>query len=222
MQRPRWSSPSSRKRWLWLAIPFAVVGVGSRALVPSLGDAIARALSTTVREMPSVNAGAGAAIVDALPLVLPDAGAGAGADDALDAGATKSAARDASAARAGGGDADGGRLTAYVPLASVEKALDDQGQSLRGRTLWAGGKSRGVRLTGVSGMGVGLKDGDIIVAVDGQPAMDDDTATDLALAVVARGDRVLHATLLRGDRPIDVTLELPKDQDGADAKASRR
>jgi hypothetical protein len=98
----------------------------------------------------------------------------------------------------------------HVPAAAVQRAIDDDGKNIRGRTTRGpDGKPAGVRLTGVSSAGVGLRDGDVIVAVDGRPTMDEDSATDQALAVIARGESVLRCKLLRGDQTLDVTVDLP-------------
>ena len=41
------------------------------------------------------------------------------------------------------------------------------------------------------------------------PTPDDDIATDAALSAVAKGRSRIQATLLRGSRKIDLTVELP-------------
>ena len=93
---------------------------------------------------------------------------------------------------------------------AVQRAIDDDGHTIRARTtLGPDGKPAGARLTGVSGAGLGLLDGDVIVAVDGARTMTDDDATDAALRAVARGDSRLHAILTRDGQPFEVVLDLP-------------
>ena len=98
----------------------------------------------------------------------------------------------------------------HIPASKVQHAIDDGGRSMHARTVYGpDGKPAGTRISGVNNAGAGLRDGDIIVSIDGKPTMDDDAATDAALSVVARGDSVLHARLTRDGQPFDVTVELP-------------
>ena len=109
-------------------------------------------------------------------------------------------------------------------MKAVQRAMDAAGETMHARTTRdADGKAAGVKLTGVSNARFGLEDGDVIVAVDGKPTMDDDRATEIALDVLGRGDPTLRAVVMRGDTPIDVTLELPNGVDaGADARRAKR
>jgi hypothetical protein len=108
------------------------------------------------------------------------------------------------------GPAAPGAAVVYVPAATIRRALDDYAAHVRGRsTRPQDGEPPGVRLTGVSALGVGLRDGDIVTSIEGAPAPDAETATDTALAVIARGGTVLHATVQRGDQVIPLTADLP-------------
>jgi S1-C subfamily serine protease len=91
----------------------------------------------------------------------------------------------------------------------VQHAIDDQGAHIRAKTTRVDGKPAGIRLTGVSGLGVGLRDGDVIVAVEGEPALDEDAATDIALSTILHGGSTLRATAMRGSRLVAITAELP-------------
>ena len=64
-------------------------------------------------------------------------------------------------------------------------------------------------MTGVTQLRLGLQDGDIVVSVEGEPTPDRDTATDIALGVIARGASVLHARAMRGDQLVSITADLP-------------
>jgi hypothetical protein len=205
--------------WWWaalLALPFVGVALLGHVLVPRWGDALARRLKAASALVPaSSSAPAGDTRVDPgdiVSITVPDLDAGV----IEDAGAAREAgARRGSVASR---DAGSGALSVFVPAAAVQRAIDDGGKHIRGRTVRGpDGKPVGVRLTGVSGAKLGLQDGDIVVAVEGQATPDDDRATDVALSAIARGANRLHATVMRGDVPIQVTLDLPLAPE-ADAK----
>jgi hypothetical protein len=109
-----------------------------------------------------------------------------------------------------------------ISAATVQWAIDDRGAHIHAKTArGADGGAAGIRLSGVSPLGIGLRDGDLIVAVEGKPALDEEAATDLALSAIARGAMALHATAMRGDRsfPITADLPLPPPAGGAAGKA---
>jgi len=213
-----------------LGVPFVVALLLGRCLVPRLGDGIARRIAAA--------SGLIAPPRRAPPPPPPPAVDGAEPsspprDEAAPPQDTNPR-RDPAGGRAGKGvqrgvpadasaDAQDAPVprTIHVPAQAVQRAIDDGGKNIRGRTARGpDGKPAGVRLTGVSGAGVGLVDGDLIVAIDGAPALDEDTATDAALAAVARGNTSLHVTLLRRGQPIDATIDLPlAPQIPADGKA---
>ena len=203
-----------------LALPFVAVPVVVRLMVPRWGRSIAHALSDVVGAPPPL----------AAPPVRGDVPGAAARSDAEIAGGPRADLVDASApaggrgaqgtrgargAGQGPGDAgvapdDGGTIALFVPASVVQRTLDDQGSHIRGRTARnVEGEPIGVRLTGIDAARVGLHDGDLIVAIDGTPTPDDDVATDAALSAVAKGRSRIQATLLRGARKIDLTVELP-------------
>jgi len=71
------------------------------------------------------------------------------------------------------------------------------------------GDPRGVRLWGVGALGVGLADGDVVVAIDGRPTRTEDEATAAGASAWSSGEGVVRASLMRGDRPIAVAVQLP-------------
>jgi hypothetical protein len=101
-------------------------------------------------------------------------------------------------------------LLVHVPARAVQFAIDDEGVHVRARPAFGlDGAPAGVRLTGISSLDAGVKDGDVLVAVEGEPALDEAAAAALALTAVARGASAVHATLLRGDQPVLVTADWP-------------
>jgi hypothetical protein len=168
---------------LLAVLPFVLVAVAVRWAVPAFGDRIARRLGSAVAVLRSSRPA---------PRVTAQPPSGGEADSGP------------------GPSVHGQALLVHVPAAAVERALDDYASHVRGRsTRVADGEPPGVRLTGVSALGVGLRDGDVVISVEGEPAVDADTATDAALEVIARGGTVLHATALRGDQLVSITADLP-------------
>jgi hypothetical protein len=217
-------SPRARRNLLVglvLLLPFVAVGAATRAAVPRVGDAVARALRDGARALQMARPRRlppkpePQFVVPSRDVIALDAGAvGAGAP---------SLAGDKSSRAPGMSGAQGSppmpppQAVAAAPLGpvhigadAVQRAIDDDGRSIRARTTRGpDGRPAGARVTGVNGAGLGLRDGDVIIAVDGKPTMDDDAATDAALSAVARGASVLHATLTRDGQPFEVVLDLP-------------
>jgi translation initiation factor IF-3 len=228
---------TAHQRWalitLVLIVPFVGVGVATRVAAPSLGDAMARVVRDAARaiEPPRPRPGAtssknnrviaawndvvlssDAGALDSGPPASPGDSAGRGPDGSP---AAQDSPRPAAAAAPVG--------PVRIGADAVQRAIDDDGRTIRARTTRGpDGKPAGARLTGVNGAGLGLRDGDVIVAIDGKPTMDDDAATDAALSAVARGDSVLHVTMTRDGQPFDVVLELPLAAGDAGNRPARR
>jgi hypothetical protein len=191
-----------------LALPFFLVVVLARVGVPAWGDRIARRASSVVT---ALRLGRPVSLPKAALPPDPPASAtlqSAGAIEPLsDAGpleGTRARPRDAPPA------APPVAVAVRISAATVQWAIDDRGAHIHAKTArGADGRPAGIRLSGVSALGIGLRDGDMIVAVEGAPALDEDAATDLALSAVARGGSTLHATAMRGDRSFSITAELP-------------
>jgi hypothetical protein len=104
----------------------------------------------------------------------------------------------------------GAPLVAYVPSARVPTLIAYNSRSIRASTVrGARGEPAGVRLSGVTSIGVGLLDDDVVVCVEGDTTLDEDSAVDTALSAIARGAPVLHAIALRGDQLVSLTADWP-------------
>jgi hypothetical protein len=240
MTTPRATPPrgengvTAHRRWalltLLLIAPFVVVGIAARVAAPSLGDAVARVVRDATRAIEprrpragATGAKSGQVVATSNDVVLaPDAGASA-------SGAPPPTVDRADRGQDGAQDAPRPAVPpapvgpVHIGSDAVQRAIDDDGRSIRARTTRGpDGKPAGARLTGVNGAGLGLRDGDVIVAIDGKPTMDDDAATDAALSAVARGDSVLHVTMTRDGQPFDVLLELPLAPTDAGNRPARR
>jgi hypothetical protein len=185
-----------------LAIPFLLIVVVPRPFVPKWGDRIARRIASVVTSLHL-----GRPVAPPKPPSLPEIGTpvpeDVGADNVADAAPPKPNARPTE-------KASPPPAAVRIPPAKIQWAIDDRGAHIHTKTVrGADGKPAGIRISGVSGLGTGLRDGDVIVAVEGAPAMDEEAATDLALSAIARGSSTLHATAMRGDRSFPITAELP-------------
>lgn len=202
---------TARRRWglvVLLLLPFVLVAVESRVVATSMGDMIARGLRDATRPLerrPRLKKDS------RVVSTTPDVVVNAGPVNMAKLGIVNRALTPPAAARSSGRPAPSAPSgPVFIPAVAVQRAIDDDGHTIRARTtLGPDGRPAGARLTGVTGAGLGLYDGDVIVAVDGAATMDDDAATDAALRAVARGDSRLHATLMRDGQPFQVVLELP-------------
>jgi hypothetical protein len=185
-----------------LAIPFILVALGAVAAqraVPKIGDRIGRRLSSAV---------------NVLRLNRPPPWRRDLLPPSIGPGPTPAAqnARPAVAAREDGGAAVAlsGPILVRVPAKLVQRAIDDQGAHLHATDVQGpDGSPAGFALTGVAGFASGLQDGDVVVAIEGEPVRNLDAATDIALSWIARDKPMLHATALRNGTPVTITVELP-------------
>lgn len=98
--------------------------------------------------------------------------------------------------------------TIVVPRNVVERALrkKDIGAA---NAVSPDGSPLGVRLGGVTRYLVGLRDGDVVVSVEGTRTLDVGAMVTAALATAAAGGNAVHGRVLRGDRIYEVTIEIP-------------
>jgi hypothetical protein len=172
------------RRGAWLAVPFVLTLVVSWAVAPGVGDAIARRLGRAAAVLRWPSRGARPAPPRTRRFDL--------APCAVDASAP---------------------IVAHVTAAQVlSPIVADNGRSIQA-TLALGptGAPAGARLSGVSSLGAGLLDGDVVVCVEGLRTPDPDSAIDVALAAVARGAPVLHGLALRGADVVSVTADWPPE-----------
>jgi hypothetical protein len=71
-------------------------------------------------------------------------------------------------------------------------------------------RSAGLALIGVGGIGVGLRDGDVLTRAGGTPARSDAAIVGAVTAALQRGHPAISAEVWRGTQRIIVTVELPK------------
>ncbi len=175
-----------RKRWavvLALALPFVAAPFAMRAVANHVADSIARKL-TTLAPKPAL-------AVAEPPVIVPEP-----------APATEPAA--ASPAAPAPERANAGRRALFVPSRSVAKLTAAHASRIAGDPT-----DDGVRLRGVSSLGLGLADGDVLVSVAGQPTRTPDAAIAAVTAAIARHAKQVTGVIRRGGERIAVTVELP-------------
>jgi hypothetical protein len=181
-------------------LALATAGLGARALVPSVGDAMARRVARLTAVIPAP-ADSADCTTDTDPVPsraeqpladAPDPGRG-------DAGTHHSAPKGAA----------GGVL--YIPADRLARLTEKQLRSLRATdAVNADGRAMGARLHGVGALGVGLADGDVVTSIDGRATPDVTTAAAAAMGAYASGEAAAHATVLRDGRTLLVTVHIPQ------------
>ena len=174
--------------------------IGTRALVPRLGDAMAKTMLTAAHAL------------------LPRGAAAAAATTVTDPGSTPAQADSRDDMKSGRGGRLATRSADSEPGARGHRGSPRPGRAAR-RQAAAGdfrdGRRRrerppwGARLRGVGGLRVGLSDGDVVTSIDGRPTANADDATIAAMGAYASGEASAHATVQRGDRTLRVTVHIP-------------
>ena len=192
-----------------LAVPLVVGAAGDH-----LGEELGRAMVVPPRESGDLNPGAPTAwLMSADPprtkiaQASPDGGtrwSRVARGEHRDAGASDGGA-EAGLPDLLHGQASG---TIVIPKNVVERAMrkKDVGAA---NAASPDGSPLGVRLGGVTRYLVGLRDGDVVVAVEGTRTLDVGAMVTAALGVAATGAAAVHGRVLRGDRIYEVTIEIP-------------
>jgi hypothetical protein len=89
-------------------------------------------------------------------------------------------------------------------LAAARAGLRPTGSSVPA-TSW---RPAGLALSGVSGLGVGLRDGDVLISAGG-PATSEAAVVGAVIAALRARSRAMSGVAWRGRQRIDVTVELP-------------
>jgi hypothetical protein len=173
--------------------------LGTRALIPRVGDAMARRAIAMAAIVPTVSTAD--SLDDDTPAEVTA--------DPLDAGTLGDAAPGRVAGRARSSEA------IDIPAERLARLTARQLRSI-GATdaVDEGGHPVGARLHGVGRLGVGLADGDVVTSIEGRPTLGADDATAAAIGAYASGEPVAHATLLREGRTVRVTVHVPAGDAG--------
>ena len=100
--------------------------------------------------------------------------------------------------------------TIVVPASVVAKAIERRDVSATNATK-PDGSPLGARLVGVGKYGAGLRDGDVVVAVEGRATPTVDAMVAAGLGAVQRGAQKIAGKIVRGESTtIAVVLELPR------------
>ena len=187
-----------------LLVGFATAGLGLRVIVPQLGDAIARRLEVVAAAMPRAEEPSSPdANVATEPEPLADRGDAGGSDG----GSSHGPAQGAQAKKVEALDIPADRL-ARLTAKQLEGIHATDAVDATGHPV-------GARLHGVGGLGVGLGEGDVVTSIDGRAIDNADDATVASLGAYASGETTAHATLLRGEKTIRVTVHIPSRKKSA-------
>jgi hypothetical protein len=74
-----------------------------------------------------------------------------------------------------------------------------------------GERPAGIELARASGLGIGLRDGDVLTDVEGAPVTTQDQAFARVLVLLARRDRTISGRLFRRGEPWTIVVEVPYD-----------
>jgi hypothetical protein len=74
----------------------------------------------------------------------------------------------------------------------------------------SGARPPGIQLSGVSALGIGLADGDVLTEVAGSPVRSEGRVVGIVVGALARHDARISATFWRGQAPWALVVELPR------------
>lgn len=188
-------------------VPFLALPLAVRAIVPRVGDSLARAFMVVAPpggSRPALPFDAGG------PPQLDDDDGNAD-DGALSPSAPAVVRRPKLSADAGARDGGArGRGSLFIPASVTARALPLAEKSARASSVVLADGTRGVELRGVRALRAGLEEGDVLVALEGQSTPTPEVALSVITAALAAHATPLHGALLRHGRPIDVTVEVPQ------------
>ena len=192
-----------RSKWLFGVLPFILVVVGSRVLVARVGDAAVRSLIAAVSLWSAATRSTGEGPPSTVSVVEGDA------PRVVDDATPRASER----GRKGAGGPGKGRPSnahLFIPTGRLMGLTADELRAVRWAAIHDGrGATAGVRLSGVGGLGLGLAEGDVVTSIDGRPTRTEDDATAAGMAAWTSGESAVHATLLRKEQVVAVTVELP-------------
>jgi hypothetical protein len=182
-----------------LLVAFATASLGLRAVVPPLGDALAHELAVVASAVPGAEEPVTAEI-EVAPASEP-------LSDRGDAGS----GGEGGSGHPGPPAQQGKKVEAIdIPADRLARLTAKQLQGISASdAVDAAGHALGARLHGVGGLGVGLGEGDVVTSIDGRAITNADDATVASLGAYASGESTAHATLVRGERAIRVTVHIP-------------
>jgi hypothetical protein len=97
----------------------------------------------------------------------------------------------------------------FIDAATVLR-LANGGARPRGTFVGPAGKRPpGLLLAGVSNLGVGVADGDVLFQVEGVPATDEGTVVGIVLSARAHREKTVSGRLWRGGERWNLTVEMP-------------
>ena len=77
------------------------------------------------------------------------------------------------------------------------------------RVVPSHGAIAGVTLFGISPLGMGLEDGDVVTAIEGEPTPDIDAASQAITRALGHGKKTVHGSIVRHGETYAVRVEIP-------------
>lgn len=186
-----------------------------RAAAARIGDATARQLGALAARLPAPAVRVGSNGLEAtapLPAFPGEAPAdGAPHPPVPPHGVRHAASSRAAPQRAALSSPSPPRATLDIPAARLAPLTEKQLRSLRADdATGADGRAAGARLVGFGALGLGLDDGDIVTSIDGHATPDVSRALAAAFQAYGSGEEKTYATVMRGGRPLDVVVHIPR------------
>lgn len=212
--------PVRVERWclaLLAALPFAAAPLAGEKLADGLGSQVARQLSRVLprsgRDVPAVALlpDPDASRVDGSSAGEPTSNSSMSRPPRGSAGGPRREA----AAEASPSPVTGLRVTAEQVLRLAERGAAPTAVPVRDPAV------PGLALVGVSGLGLGLQDGDRLTHVQGQPVSAVSQVVGLVLAARARHAPVIHGQLWRRGQVVALSVEQPYLRSGDHRGAQR-
>lgn len=181
------------KRVFFLCLPFVLVAIGGRLLVPRMADTYVRAL-------------------EEVPALAPDAGdAGARSDlqelaDPDEPTPSPNAARGNYAMPAGRRARRDGSAPHVIFITAQAAARAVRSKGVR---VVPSHRVPGVVLLGISPLQTGLEDGDVVTVIEGELTPDVDAASAAITRALGHGAKTVHGSLVRQGETYAVRVEIP-------------
>lgn len=210
---PRRTRTSRVFRLALLLAPFLVVSLGGRLIVFAFGDTVAGLMAGVASWMDAFK------VVSQTPQTSVE-------EPALEPEPDPTTERPEDFDKDGAGPAPhratGSSRSPDTLLVPARRLLRITARQLTGidavPSVDARGRTEGLSLSGVQGLGLGLLEGDVVTSINGLPTATKDAAIAAAMAAWKSGKRWAHAMLLRQGTPIAVSVEVPKISEQPSAK----
>jgi hypothetical protein len=186
------------RRAFWLSLPFVLVAIGGRLLLPRMADSYVRALGEVALLAPDAAVDAG---------VRGDLEELADPDEATPSPNSPNLTRDNYIAHPGRRARRDGSAphVIFITAQAAARAVRSKGV----RVVPSHGAVPGVVLLGISPLGTGLEDGDVVTVIEGELTPDVDAAAAAVTRALGHSAKTIHGSLVRRGETYAVRVEIP-------------